>query len=131
MSLVIPGELYSSKNSRQPRLVKARSGKTRIMNVKSEAAERHFRKLLWLLADAGRRKAWDDMVAGKAYPLTVRFKVYRRTHGRFDYTNILQNLLDAMVSSGYLPDDDARHLIPIPLPYEKDADNPRTVITVV
>ena len=31
--------------------------------------------------------------------------------GWFDYINILQDLLDVMVGSGCLPDDDAKHLI--------------------
>lgn len=129
--LVIPGELYSSKNSRRPVLAKSKAGRTKIMNVKSTAAERHFQGLLWLLRDAGRRQAWEQMTGGKDYPLTLCIKIYRKTHARFDYINILQNLFDAMVTAGYLPDDDARHLIPLPLHYEKDPANPRTVITVV
>jgi len=129
--LEIPGELYSSKNHRRPMLSKSKStGKTKIMNVKSEKAEHHFNDLLWLLQDADRRRRWSLMTDGKPYPLRVCFKIYRRTNGRFDYTNILQNLLDAMVKARYLPDDDAQHLIPEVLPYEKDPDNPRTVITV-
>lgn len=129
--LVIPGELYSSKNHRRPVLQKSRStGNVKIMTVKSKAAAAHYRELLWILAEPEPRREWERMTAGKAYPLQVRFKIYRRTHGRFDYLNILQNLLDAMVEAGYLPDDDARHLIPEPLPYEKDPEHPRTIITV-
>ncbi|WP_287372453.1 hypothetical protein [Prosthecochloris sp.] len=100
------------------------------MNVKSTVAQVHFNGLLWILSQRELRQEWERMTADKAYPLQVRFKIYRRTHGRFDYVNILQNLLDAMVKAGYLPDDDAKHLIPIPLQYEKDPKNPRTILTV-
>ncbi len=132
MQLEIPGELYSSKNSRQPVLCKSKStGKTKIVPLKSKKAEQHFQYLLFVLSDAERKAAWERMVEGKEFPLVMTYKVYRRTHGRFDYVNIIQNLLDAMVKTGYLPDDDAAHLLPVPLQYEKDPDNPRTVLTVL
>lgn len=132
IELVIPGELYSSKNSRRPVLCKSKStGKTKIIPRKSKKAEEHFKRLLFVLSDAERKGRWEKMIVGKAFPLVLTYKVYRRTHGRFDYVNIIQNLFDALVEAGYLPDDDAKHLIPIPLQYEKDPDNPRTILTVL
>ncbi len=101
------------------------------MNVKSDRAQQHFDELVWILSQQDLRRQWERMIMGRAYPLRVRFKIYRSTHGKFDYVNILQNLLDAMVKAGYIPDDDARHLIPLPEQYEKDAQNPRTILTVL
>ncbi|UZJ39975.1 hypothetical protein OO185_02420 [Prosthecochloris sp. SCSIO W1102] len=130
--LVIPGELYSSKNSRRPVLCKSKStGKTKIVPLKSKKAEEHFQYLLFVLSDAKRKVCWKRMIDGKRYPLVVTFKIYRKSNRVFDYVNIIQNLCDALVKSGYLPDDDAAHLLPIPLQYEKDALNPRTILTVL
>lgn len=132
MRLEIPGELYSSKNSRRPVLCKSKStGKKKIVPLKSKKAEQHFQYLLFVLADAARKEAWSRMTDGKEFPLVVTFKIYRQSHRVFDYVNIIQNLLDAMVKAGYLPDDDAQHLLPVPLQYEKDPDNPRTILTVL
>ena len=130
--LVIPGELYSSKNSRRPVLCKSKStGKKKIVPLKSKKAEQHFQYLLFVLADAARKEAWSRMTDGKEFPLVVTFKIYRQSHRVFDYVNIIQNLCDALVKAGYLPDDDAAHLLPVPLQYEKDPDNPRTILTVL
>jgi len=65
------------------------------------------------------------------YPLRVSFKIYRETKRRFDYTNIIQGLLDAMVKADYLPDDSAEFIIPVFEKYEVDKNNPRTIISIV
>jgi len=132
MQLEIPGELYSSKNSRRPVLCRSKStGKTKIVPMKSKKAQAHYNYLKVVLADTERKAVWKRMIDSKAYPLVVTYKVYRRTDARFDYINIVQNLFDAMVKAGYIPDDDARHLIPVPLQYEKDSKNPRTILEVL
>jgi len=99
--------------------------------MKSKKAQAHYNYLKVVLADTERKAVWKRMIDSKAYPLVVTYKVYRRTDARFDYINIVQNLFDAMVKAGYIPDDDARHLIPVPLQYEKDSKNPRTILEVL
>lgn len=64
-------------------------------------------------------------------PLKISFKIYRKTHRRFDYINIIQGLCDEMVRAGWLEDDDADNLIPVFEPYEVDKNNPRVEITVL
>lgn len=77
------------------------------------------------------RHSFKKMIQGKVLPLKIQFKIYRRTHGRFDYVNIVQGLLDAMVRADLIPDDDAKHIIPVFVPYEKDENNPRTEVTIL
>ena len=71
---------------------------------------------------------WLRMIDGYSKPLNVVFKLYRQTHRRFDWINILQQLQDCMVKCGWLPDDNADELLPVFDGYEVDPKNPRTEI---
>lgn len=126
--LTIPIELYSSKNSRRI-LRNRKTGKP--FTKKSKKAEQNFTDLCWILSDKERKQAWAEMEEDKEYPYVVEIKIYRKTHRRFDFVNIIQNLADALVKNGYLPDDDANHFIPVFLPYEKDKANPRVELEIV
>lgn len=126
LSLTLPVELYSSKNHRK---IIRRGGKP--MTVKSDRAQANYNAMLTLLADARRKKRWRRMLLGKEYPLHLQVKIYRKTHQPFDYTNITQNLFDALQAADYLPDDNMNYLVPSFVPYEKDKQNPRVEITVL
>lgn len=117
--ITIPTELYSSKNSRQ--VFRLKNGRTVI--AKSDAAKENEKDLCYLLGLY--LNQWKFETANKEYPLRVHFKIYRKTRRRFDYVNIIQNLLDCMVMSGWLPDDDADHILPVFEQYEVDKTNPR------
>lgn len=119
--LVINTELYSSKNSRQI----FKSGNKTFIS-KSNVAKRQEKDLCQLLPLY--RNKFLSMLEGKEKPYRVHFKIYRRTKGRFDYINIIQNLCDCMVKSGLLEDDDANNLLPIFEQYEVDPNNPRVEI---
>lgn len=122
--ITIHGELYSSKNSR--RILKVNGRTIVAKSAKSKSQEQDHAIQL-----QSSKRMWNKMVAGKAYPLRVGFRVYRRTEARFDWANIIQGLCDAMVKAGYLPDDSAGFLTPVYLGYSKDAQNPRTEIEVL
>jgi len=128
-SIVITGELYSSKNSRM--IV----GQGRKFLIKSKNAKKQEYDFAFQLAQ--HKVKWFAMkmqgapFARSPYPFRVSFKIYRETKRRFDYTNIIQGLLDAMVKADYLPDDSAEYIIPVFEQYEVDKDNPRTVIRIV
>ena len=108
--ILIRGELHSSKNSR--RVVKQGN---RLVPLKSKAAKLDEASFFVQLHE--QRELWERMTDGKQYPLRVVFRVWRGRKGVFDYTNITQGLMDAMVKAGYLPDDDADHMIPVYKPY--------------
>lgn len=61
----------------------------------------------------------------------VKWLILNSTRRRFDYVNIVQGLLDAMVAVGYVEDDSAEYVIPVFEPYEIDHDNPRTEVVVI
>ena len=123
-SLVINGELYSSKNSR--RILRAGN---RLIVAKSAVAKAQEEELIYKLNV--NRGIWQELITGKNYPLKVEFLIYRKTKRRFDYVNIVQNLLDCMVKADYLPDDDADHIIPFFQQYQIDKSNPRVEIKII
>jgi len=124
--ITIFGELYSTKNSK--RIVRNKStGKPFIISsAKSKASEMAF-----ILQLNSAKALWSREIAGKTNPLSVQFKIYRKTRGRFDYLNITQGLCDLMVKAGWLEDDNANYLIPVFLPYEVDKNLPRIEIGVL
>lgn len=124
--IVISGELYSSKNSRQ--ILRRDNGKPFI--AKSVSAKRQEKDMLWQFKDNVIRAAWKRMISGKVLPLRLHFLIYRRTNQRFDYINIVQNLLDILVSAHYLEDDNANIVIPVFEPYCIDRSHPRVELWV-
>ncbi len=133
--IIIPFELYSSKNSRQTFM---RNGK--IINIKSKQALSNEKELIdWLVLN---KHAWDYELTQficqqeyekkdySYYPLKIYIKIYRETNRKFDYLNIYQNLFDCMVKAEWLPDDDMNHLIPIFEGWEKDKENPRVELSL-
>lgn len=123
--LSLPIELYSSKNSKQ--IFQTKDGRRFI--AKSDAALKNEKTILRVLMLY--RKQWQAMIKDKPYPLRVSLKIYRKTDIRFDYVNIVQQLFDCMQKANWLPDDDAKHLIPVFEPYEVDKLNPRVKIEVL
>lgn len=124
--ITILGELYSSKNSRQIYHVGDRN-----IIAKSDKSKGQERSLTLQLKT--KRAEWLRMRSNYPVlqPLRVAFKIYRRTHQRFDYTNIIQGLLDAMVEAQLIQDDNADCIIPIFHPFKIDMKNPRVEISLV
>ena len=122
--ITLDGELYSHKNSRQI----GRNFKTGKPTLrKSDAAIAQAEDYAWQLANFYVSKQWR-VPEKSEYPIHLHFKIFRKTRGRFDYVNVVQGVLDAMVKAGYLPDDDADHVLPVFVPYEVDRENPRVEI---
>lgn len=126
MTIILPVELYSSKNGQQIIYSKKRQ---HLMVIK-KAVARQQEYVLGTLLMANKR-TWDKMIEGKQYPLKVGFYIYRKTRRRFDWCNILQGLQDAMVKANYLPDDNASYLTPVCLGWEVDSENPRCEVCVL
>ena len=123
--LTLYGELYSKKNSKR---VFSRYGKTVVLP--SKVYEKSKPDFLWQLKDAQNKKIWESLMAQTKYPIYLNFKIYRKTKRKFDYNNIIQGLQDILVEAGYLPDDDADHLIPFFEKYEVDSKNPRVLLSL-
>ena len=123
--IIIPIELYSSKNSRQI----FRTGNGRTIVAKSKGAKQNEIDLENILPF--KRVEFLELLAGKLKPYRIQFKIYRKTARRFDYVNIVQNLLDAMVTCRWLEDDNADVMIPVFVPYQVDKYDPRVEIEVL
>jgi Holliday junction resolvase RusA-like endonuclease len=129
------GELISSKNSRQSVRIRGRSGKMKSVPIKSKAARENCREVQSILLESKDvSTVWLKDLAlkshGSSQPVRIVFKIFRRSRRRFDYVNIVQNLLDELVRAGWLVDDDADHVIPYFEPYEVDKKNPRTILHI-
>ena len=124
--LTILGELYSSKNSKK--IFRTSNGKFII--AKSDRSKQQETIGQWQLKDLRNKQIWAVMMNGKTYPIRLRFKIFRSKKGRWDYQNITQNILDILVMAGYIPDDDADHVIPEYEQYEIDKIKPRVEITI-
>lgn len=123
--VIIEGELYSSKNSRQI-LINKSTGRPFV--AKSKIAKIDEKALCYKLLAV--KKEFLKELENKTKPFHIIFKIYRRTHRRFDYINIIQNICDCMVKVGLLEDDSADIIIPSFKPYEVDKSNPRVEIEV-
>lgn len=132
VTFIIAGELYSSKNSREPIVKRTKAGKQIRAVVKSAAARRHETELMiYLNRNPVFYHAWLKEFTGRPLPIRLQILIYRKTCGRFDYANICQNLFDCLVKAGFLPDDNADTLLPVYEPYKIDRDNPRTELTML
>lgn len=121
--ITIYGELYSSKNSK--RIVKFGNKMALIASKQYMASVKPIEQQLVL-----NRGKWLRMAEGYEKPLKVVFKIYRKTHRKFDYVNIIQGLQDLIVKCGWLPDDNADEIIPVFQPYDVDKNNPRVEIFI-
>lgn len=126
MIFTIDGELYSSKNSRN--IIWSKS-KRRYYLIKSDVAKDNEYELCNKLKMI--REEWKKETRFCGKPLTIEFKIYRKTRRIFDYINIIQNLCDCMVKADLIPDDNANELLPVFAPYEVDHDHPRVEFRVL
>ena len=122
--ITIYGELYSSKNSRQ--IVKACG---RFMLLPSKAYREHKKPIeQQLVLNRGK---WLNEIKDASMPLKISFKIYRQTHRRFDYVNVVQGILDCMTECGWILDDNADVILPVFEQYEVDPKNPRVEIKLL
>lgn len=116
--ITLHGEIHSSKNSR--RILRAGNGRPFV--AKSAAAKADEETLYWQLAE--QHETWRWMLVDALWPVRVVFQFRRQSKRRFDYVNLAQGILDAMVKASYLPDDCADYVIPVFVPYQLDRSDP-------
>lgn len=121
--ITIYGELYSSKNSK--RIVKFGDRMALIASKQYLNSVKPIEQQLML-----NKRKWIDSIKDVKKPLKISFKIYRKTHRKFDYVNIIQGLQDLMVKCGWLLDDNADEIIPYFERYEVDKINPRVEIKI-
>lgn len=125
LQITINGEIHSSKNSRRV----GRNKKTgKIFVSKSKSSKKDEGSFADQLAK--QTQAWQGMMMGQTYPIKLVFYFRRQTKRKFDYVNLAQGLLDALVKAEFLPDDDADHVVPVFAPYVLDKKNPGCDLTI-
>lgn len=119
LAIFISGEIHSSKNSRQV-FKNKKTGKTFVSKSKSAKADES------MFADQleKQKPLWDELMVGHEYPIVLVFTLRRKTKREFDYNNLIQGVLDAMVKAEYIPDDSMLYVLPFPLPWRLDKQNP-------
>jgi Holliday junction resolvase RusA-like endonuclease len=125
--IFIGGNTPSLKNSK--RVVRMRNGATTLLP--SQTVVNYVKKHGHEYMD--NIDTWNEMLfkSPKDYPIKVGLRFVRDSRRRFDYINAAQIVLDLMVKHGYLPDDDAAHVVPVFLGYELNKDAPGVEITIL
>lgn len=119
MKISLNGEIHSSKNSRRI-FRNARTGAPFVAkSAQAKADEGSFAMQL-----TAQRPVWFQMTDGHPYPLNILFTFRRASKRQFDYVNLSQGILDAMVKAGYMPDDNMNYVIPHFAPYILDKECP-------
>jgi len=135
--IFISGEVRSSKNSRQLKIVQKRiksTGqlKTVPISENSNAAKKYKNDTEWyykLYASNFRR-----LLQGKTKPYIIEFQFVRAHHSKWDFANMIQIVQDMMVEFGWIEDDNINEILPVPNianPYLIDTKKPGIWIKVI
>ena len=120
MAIFIPGNVPSSKNSKQW------TGKL-LINSKATRAYIKATQEFYLKY----RVDFQKMLKGKEKPYKLSLRFIRGTKHKFDYINPAQTIHDLMVKNKWLEDDNCKEIIPIFEEYKYNKENPGVYITVL
>lgn len=118
MKIIIQGNAISKKNSK--RILRSKAGKP---FISSSSAYAKWRKLQ--LKELKDIPVWEG-----GYPVNITFYHYRKTNAIFDFGNMSEGVQDVLQELGVIESDSMRHVYPVHEGWEKDADNPRLIITI-
>ena len=120
-AIFIEGELYSKKNS------KIITSHGKIISSKKVREYERSKKYDYFLY----RDEFLSYISKKEKPYKIGFYIVRKTKRKFDYINLLQLVLDMMVTYKWIEDDDADTVIPVILGYEVNKDKAGVYIQVL
>lgn len=134
--IFIPGEVRSSKNSKQV-FMKNKNDKNgnlkKIPSVtNSEATKKYKSDTCWhykLFASSFR-----NLLKDRHTPYIIEFQFVRGKHDKWDFANMVQLPQDMMVEWGWLEDDNVRVMLPVPNienPFLIDPKRPGVWIKVI
>jgi hypothetical protein len=119
LRITIPGNVISKKNGKK--IVKC--GK--------------FPKLIPSDAHAAWHKtAMDEFMYKRqqpwpgGYPVEMECVFYRKTKGKFDFSNMIESIQDLLVDAEIIRDDDFTSVYPVKPEVRFDKDHPRVVVTL-
>jgi hypothetical protein len=120
MSIFIPGNVPSSKNSKQWTgrfLIHSKTVQNYITKTKND----------WLK----NKNKFLDLIKNKQKPYKIKFTFIRNSKRKFDYINPLQTVQDLMVKYSWLEDDNTDYILPIFGEYKFDKLNSGVIIEVL
>lgn len=125
--MFIEGDVASSKNSRVNFYgFNKKTGQKSMTSLPSKFARKYMQSCVIQLIE--KRKLWymakDRVKPDPKLPLEVGLYFFRRTKGRWDYTNMTQAIADCMVRTYYIQDDSVEFFKPVYLGYEKSKGTP-------
>ena len=119
-SIFIPGEVPSSKNSKQW---------TGRFLVSSKLTQNYTANTAY---DYGKhRESFLKATNSLPKPLKISFLFVRGSKRRFDYINPLQTVQDLMVKHGWIEDDNSNVLLPVLLLYQYKKNGAGVYISVL
>ena len=129
-SIFIPGNVASSKNSKQW------TGKYLVW---SKVAQKYRANTAWYWKIY--KGEFHKMLEGKEKPYKVAFFFVRDSKRKFDFVNVVQTCQDIMCEYSWLEDDCIDIMLPVPVPeldpiygtrwYAVDKDKPGVYISVL
>jgi len=122
MSIWIPGNVPSSKNSRIYNAAMKRSFASKATRKWLKESEVHWLK---------NRYEFLSMLQEVDPPYLVKFTFVRGTQHKFDYVNPLQTVQDAMVKFRWIEDDNCTLIRPIFGEYQYDKEKPGVWIRIL
>jgi Holliday junction resolvase RusA-like endonuclease len=122
--LYISGNTPSLKNSKQ--IVKV-GNMPRLIPSKAHQKYAKASKKEWL----DHAEQFKKMCESLHKPLHIGFYFVRDSRRKFDYDNAISTCLDLMVEHGWLEDDNADEVKPIPIDYEVDKERAGVYIKIL
>ena len=123
-SIFIPGNVPSSKNSKQMIINQGRT-----FFVWSKTAQKYVRTSKNVYVSYA--LVFKKHLEGLKKPYRISFKFIRGSKHKFDYPNPLQTVLDLMVLYGWLEDDNADEVIPVFELYSYSKEKPGVKIAIL
>ena len=137
--IFIPGEVYSSKNSKRIFPRRMQKGHKSLWTFKGQpvnpfisdsAAVCKYKKEK-VDTYLKHRQKFLRMAENKPFPLYVGFCFHRKCNARWDFNNLTELVQDMMVNSGWIPDDSVEYMVPVYVPYRIDKNSPGVTITIL
>jgi hypothetical protein len=140
--IFIPGEVPSSKNSKEIGFIFLKNGSQSRTFVKrgeklipvrftlnsSKATKRYVKD--HAIDYIANKVKFQRMIKDMDPPYRVVFKFIRKTKRKFDYINAAQIVQDMMATHDWIVDDDCNNLKPYFIDYEVNKNEPGVIISV-
>jgi hypothetical protein len=128
--IFIPGNVPSSKNSKQIVQRRLHNGKTVPFLIDSKTTQ-HYKKHYSVFYNSNRSSFKSMVAANPSSPSYVGMYFVRDSERNFDMHNVVQVVADMMTEKLWHKDDNADCFIPVFLGYHVDKEKPGVYISIM